>query len=73
MSLFDATLRFGRATAAVLALVVVSGCAAHYAKFPRSPSTAFQEYHSTSLGRLFDPAAAKHPGESGVVYMRYGS
>src|SRR6185369_4448829 len=40
---------------------------------PPSSSTAFQEYHATTLGRLFEPAAVEHPGESGVLYMRYGS
>ena len=72
MSLFDRASRLGCGAGALLALAVASGCAAQYAKYPRSPSTAFQEYHATPLGRLFEPAAAKHPGESGVVYMRYG-
>jgi cardiolipin synthase C len=72
MSLFDPASRLGRGAGVLLALAVASGCAAHYAKYPRSPSTAFQEYQATTLGRLFDPAAAKHPGESGVLYMRYG-
>src|SRR4030095_15082691 len=74
MSLSDRAsgLRFG--ASALLALAVASGCAAqaHYAKYPRSPSTAFQEHQATTLGRIFDPAAAKHPGESGVLFMRYG-
>ncbi len=73
MSLFDPASRLGRGAGALLALAVATGCAAHYAKYPRSPSTAFQEYHATTLGRLFEPAAAEHPGESGVLYMRYGS
>src|SRR4030095_9842899 len=30
------------------------------------------EYQATTLGRLFEQAAAKHPGESGVFYLRYG-
>ena len=72
MSLFDPASRLARGAGALLALAVATGCAAHYAKYPRSPSTAFQEYHATTLGRLFEPAAAKHPGESGVLYMRYG-
>jgi putative cardiolipin synthase len=72
MSLFNPASRLGRGAGAMLALVVATGCAVHYAKYPRSPSTAFQEYHATTLGRLFEPAAAKHPGESGVLYMRYG-
>ncbi len=73
MSLFDRASRLGRWSGALLALAVATGCAPQYAKYPRSPSTAFQEYHATTLGRLFDSAAAEHPGESGVVYMRYGS
>ena len=73
MSLFDPASRLGRGAGAMLALAVATGCAVHYAKYPRSPSTAFQEYHATTLGRLFEPAAAEHPGESGVLYMRYGS
>ena len=72
MSLFDPASRLGRGAGALLALAVATGCAAYDAKYPRSPSTAFQEYQATTLGRLFEPAAAEHPGESGVVYMRYG-
>ena len=73
MSLFDGASRFGFWTSALLALAVASGCAVHYAKHPRSPSTAFQTYQATTLGRLFEPAAAEHPGQSCVMYMRYGS
>ena len=72
MGLFDGASRLGRGAGALLALAVASGCAAHYAQYPRSPSTAFQEYQATTLGRLFEPAEAKHPGESGVGYIRFG-
>ncbi len=72
MRLFEPASRLGRGAGALLVLAVAAGCAVHYAKYPRSPSTAFQEYHGTMLGRLFEPAAGKHPGESGVMYMRYG-
>ena len=72
MSLFDRASRLGFGAGALLALAVASGCAANYAKVPRSSSTAFQEHQTTTLGRIFDPAAAKHPGESGVLFMRYG-
>jgi hypothetical protein len=70
MSLFDRASRLGRGAGALLALTVATGCAAQYAKYPRSPSTAFQEYHATTLGRLFEPASAEHLGQSGVMYMR---
>jgi len=70
MSLFDPPSRLGRGAAALLALAV--GCANYDTKYPRLPSTAVAEGSATSLGRLFEPAAAEHPGESGVEYMRYG-
>ncbi len=63
----------GRKTGALLALVIATGCATYDANYPRSASTAFPEYRATTLGRLFEPAEAEHPGESGVLYMRYGS
>ena len=71
MSLFDPGSRLGRVAAVLLALAVASGCSV-YTKYPRSPSIAFPEYQATTLGHLFEPAAAKHPGKSGIVYMRYG-
>jgi putative cardiolipin synthase len=72
MSSFDPASRLGRGGGVLLALAVATGCAVYNTKYPRSPSTAFQEYHATTLGRLFEPAAAKHLGESGVQYVRYG-
>jgi putative cardiolipin synthase len=72
MSLLDPVSRFGRGAGALLALAVATGCSVYNTKYPRSSSTVFREYQATTLGRLFDPAAAEHPGESGVVYMRYG-
>lgn len=72
MSLLEPASWLGRGAGALLALTVATGCSTYNTKYPRSPSTAFQEYQATTLGRLFEPAAAKHPGESGVVYMRYG-
>jgi putative cardiolipin synthase len=71
MSLLDRASRLGRGASVLLAVAVATGCAVHH-NYPRSPSTAFQEYKATTLGRFFEPVAAKHPRESGVVYMRYG-
>src|SRR6185436_14614301 len=72
MSLLDPVSRLGCGAGALLALTVATGCSTYNTKYPRSPSTAFQEYQATTLGRLFEPAVVAHPGESGVVYMRYG-
>ena len=73
MNLLGSASRLARGTSALLAIAVATSCATYNASHPRSPSAAFREYQSTTLGRLFEPAAAEHPGESGVLYMRYGS
>jgi len=73
MSLLDRASRLARGAGGLLAIAVATGCATHHASFPRTPSTAFQEHQATTLGRLFEAAAAEHPGESGVLYMRFGS
>jgi putative cardiolipin synthase len=70
MSLFDPASRLGRGV--LLALAVATGCSAYNTNYPRLPSTAFRDYPATTLGRLFESAAAEHPGESGVEYLRYG-
>jgi cardiolipin synthase C len=72
MSLFDPAPRLGRGAGVLVALVLATSCSTYNPKYARAPSTAFQDYQATTLGRLFEPAAAKHPGESGVFYMRYG-
>ena len=73
MSRFDPASRLGRGTGVLVALVLAAGCSTYNTKYPRSPSTALSEYRATTLGRLFEAAAAEHPGESGVLYMRYGN
>jgi hypothetical protein len=40
--------------------------------YPRTESTAFQDYLDTSVGQLFEEAAQRHPGESGFAIIRYG-
>jgi putative cardiolipin synthase len=73
MRVFGSVTTLARTASTLLALVVVAtGCAAYDPTYPRSPSTAFQDYQTTTLGRLFETAASRHPGESGVEYIRYG-
>src|SRR4029450_5823529 len=52
-------------------VVVVSGCSPtvnwHY---PRTPSTAFAQPQTTTLGALFREAAEQHPGLSGFSVVR---
>ena len=49
-----------------------TGCASVPKDYPRSSSTAFEDYLDTSVGQLFEEAAAQHPGESGFAIVRYG-
>jgi len=72
MSLFDPASRLGRGGGVLLVIAVATGCAFYNTKYPRSPSTALPEDRATTLARLFEPAVARHPGDSGVEYMRYG-
>jgi putative cardiolipin synthase len=49
-----------------------TGCASVPKDYPRTPSTAYQDYLDTSVGQLFEEAAVQHPGESGFAIIRYG-
>jgi putative cardiolipin synthase len=59
-----------RGAAAVLALAVASGCANYDIHFARPESHALGARPTTKLGVLFEQAAAKHPGRSGINYVR---
>ena len=53
--------------------LVLTGCAAGpRPDYPRTPSTAFEDYASTRLGRFFGPAADEHPGLSGFSLLSQG-
>ena len=52
--------------------MLLTGCASVPKDYPRTPSTAFTDYLDTSVGQLFEEAAAKHQGESGFALIRDG-
>ena len=53
--------------------LVLTGCAAGpRPDYPRTPSTAFEDYASTRLGQFFGPAADEHPGLSGFSLLSQG-
>jgi len=52
--------------------LLFTGCASVPKDYPRSSSTAFEDYLDTSVGQLFEEAAVQHPGESGFTIVRYG-
>jgi putative cardiolipin synthase len=58
----------------LLLLIVIStiSCATLPEDYPRTNSTAFQDYLDTSVGQLFEEAADQHPDKSGFAIIRYG-
>jgi len=52
--------------------LMFTGCATVPKDYPRTESTAFQDYLDTSVGQLFEEAAQQHPGESGFAIIREG-
>jgi putative cardiolipin synthase len=52
--------------------MLLGGCSRDGGNHERVASAAFQTHRDTSVGRLFEGAAAAHPGESGSLIIRYG-
>ena len=52
--------------------VSLTSCATLPENYPRTSSTAFQDYLQTSVGQFFEEAAVQHPGESGFAIIRHG-
>ena len=55
-----------------LVMALGAGCASLPTDYPRTESTALEDYHSTSMGQRWLAAEAQHPGESGFGILRYG-
>ena len=58
--------------AVLLMVAMIVGCTSVPKDYPRTTSTAYQEYLDTSIGQLFEEAAEQHPSESGFAIIRYG-
>lgn len=66
---------FGRhiiLTVSLLLILLASGCANLPANYPRTVSTAIQDYQSTPIGKKFLTDEVKHPGKSGFSLIRFG-
>jgi putative cardiolipin synthase len=50
----------------------LTSCATLPEDYPRTSSTAFQDYLETSAGQLFEAAAVQHPDQSGFAIIRRG-
>jgi putative cardiolipin synthase len=53
-------------------VLLVTGCASLPSDYPRTESTALEDYRTTVMGQKFMTAEAEHPGESGFALIRYG-
>jgi putative cardiolipin synthase len=64
-----------KSLAPVLGLVfLLGGCGTTVDwDYPRTHSAAFDQPQTTTVGALFQEAAARHPGESGFTLVRQGS
>ena len=56
----------------LLLVSLATGCASLPSDYPRTESTALQDYQSTTLGQRFAATEIQHPGESGFAIIRYG-
>ncbi len=57
----------------IVALVLfLSGCASLPKDYLRTSSSAFTDYKSTKIGRLFEKETKKHPGKSGFKLIPHG-
>ena len=55
-------------------LLLLGGCGTTVDwNYPRSPSAAFDQPRTTTVGALFQEAADRHPGDSGFALVREGS
>jgi len=55
-----------------LSFFLLSGCSSLPENYPRTPSTAYKNYKSTKIGRLFEKETVRHPGKSGFKLIPYG-
>ena len=54
----------------MLAILFFAGCTRIPTNYPKVQSTAFKDHSATSIGKMFDQEAAKHPGKSGFNIIK---
>ena len=57
---------------ALAMVLLLGGCATINWDYPRTPSKAFADPETTTVGALFGEAADKHPGLSGFSLVEHG-
>ena len=56
----------------LMLILLATGCSSLPGDYPRTESTAFQDYKSTVSGQRYAALEAQHPGESGFAIIRFG-
>jgi putative cardiolipin synthase len=62
----------GNIALSLLLGVLVTGCASLPTDYPRTETTALEDYTSTTMGQRWAAREAEHPGESAFALLRYG-
>jgi putative cardiolipin synthase len=60
------------ATFLIFCLLALTSCVSLPEDYPRTSSTAFEDYLKTSVGQLFETVAVQHPDKSGFAIIRRG-
>ena len=55
-----------------LSILLLSACASLPENYPRTESTALEDYRSTTMGQRWGALEDQHPGKSGFEIIRYG-
>jgi putative cardiolipin synthase len=66
------TAHWAKSAFSVLPVLLLASCASLPAEYPRTESTALEDYRSTSLGQRWAAGEDEHPGNSGFAILRYG-
>jgi putative cardiolipin synthase len=56
----------------LMLVMLVTGCASLPTDYPRTETSALEEYQTTSIGQRWAAREAEHPGESAFALLRYG-
>lgn len=56
----------------IIVMLFLAGCASKLENYPKTHTAAFKNHQSTSMGKIFEKDAAKHPGKSGFDLLKYG-
>lgn len=72
MLLSCASVKRAQGALCLLLVMFLAGCASLPTDYPRTETSALEDYQSTSIGQSWAAREAEHPGESAFALLRYG-